>query len=373
MFLSSLVLGLALAQAGESPSRNATGEAVIQDATLTSIERLDVPGADPGVLVKMTVDIGARVKKGQELARIDDRESAANVEVKRLDFEAADQEAKSTVEVEYQQATADVAQKAYEKLKAVNDKTPGAVTHIDMLRAELEWEKAKLGVKRAQEKNKTDSLTSKAKEAEWNASKVGLERRILRAPFDGVVNNVYKKPGEWVTAGEPVLELVRVDRLGVRGSLPADEWTPSDVDGRNVTVEVKLPRGRVEKVRGKVVFAAPVVEAGGTFPVWAEIDAPMESGNPLVRAGMSAVLTVNVKEPVSPVARSASAAPAETKSTATSTTRNKPIGSPTDSTAVPTTRNKPVTPSDLPGKSATPPTTRTQSAPRPPAADSKKK
>jgi multidrug efflux pump subunit AcrA (membrane-fusion protein) len=307
MFLSSLVLSLALAQAGDAASRDPAGNAVIHDATLTSIQRLDVPGADPGVLVKMTVELGARVKKDQELARIDDREAQANVEVKHLDYLAAKQEAESTVEVQYQQATADVAEKAYEKLKLVNEKTPGAVTHIDMLRTQLEWDKAKLGILRAEEKNKTDALTAKAKEAEWNASKVGVERRILRAPFDGVVINVYKKPGEWVTAGEPVMELVRIDRLGVRGSLPADEWTPADIDGRNVTVEVKLPRGKVEKVRGKVVFVTPVVEAGGTFPVWAEIDTPMENDRPLIRAGMPADLTINVAEPVSPVARAAAA------------------------------------------------------------------
>jgi len=348
MFLSSLVLSLALAQAGDVPSasRDDAGNAVIHDATLTSIQRLDVPGADPGVLVKLTVELGARVKKGQELARIDDREAQANVEVKRLDYEAAKQEAESKVEVEYQRATAAVAQKAYEKLKAVNDKTPGAVTHIDMLRAELEWDKAKLGIERAEEKNKTDSLTARAKEAEWKVSQVGVERRILKAPFDGVVINLYKKPGEWVTAGEPVLELVRIDRLGVRGSLPADEWTPSDIDGRNVTVEVKLPKGRVEKVRGKVVFVTPVVEAGGGFPVWAEIDAPMENQVPLIRAGMPADLTINVKEPVSPAARSVSTA---------------------DPSSVPM-RDKAVRPaSTAPASTAPATTTRTQGGPRLPA------
>lgn len=350
MLLSSLVLSLALAQAGDvaSASRDDAGNAVIHDATLTSIQRLDVPGADPGVLVKLTVELGARVKKGQELARIDDREAQANVDVKKLDWQAAKQEADSKVEIDYQRATAAVAEKAYEKLKAVNEKTPGAVTHIDMLRAELEWDKAKLGILRAQEKNTTDSLTAQAKEAEWKVSQVGVERRILRAPFDGVVINLYKKPGEWVTAGEPVLELVRIDRLGVRGSLPADEWTPADIDGRNVTVEVKLPRGRVEKVRGKVVFVTPVVEAGGGFPVWAEIDAPMENQVPLIRAGMPADLTINVKEPVSPVARSASTA---------------------EPPAAPTVRDKAVRPaSTAPASAGSPPnTTRTQAGPRLPA------
>jgi multidrug efflux pump subunit AcrA (membrane-fusion protein) len=358
MFLSSLVLSLALAQAGDvaSASRDDAGNAVIHDATLTSIQRLDVPGADPGVLVKLTVELGARVKEGQELARIDDREAQANVDVKHLDYLAAKQEADSKVEVDYQRLTAAVAQKTYEKLAAVNDKTPGAVTHIDMLKTKLEWDRAELGILRAQEKNKTDTLTARAKEAEWKVSTVGVERRILKAPFDGVVINLYKKPGEWVTAGEPVLELVRIDRLGVRGSLPSDEWTPSDIDGRNVTVEVKLPKGRVEKVRGKVVFVTPVVEAGGGFPVWAEIDAPMENQVPLIRAGMPADLTINVKEPVSPAARSVSTA--DPSSVPMRDKAVRPASTAPASTAPAST---------APASTAPATTTRTQGGPRLPA------
>lgn len=336
MLLGSLILGLALAQAPDTKGAD-PGDAVINEATLTSIERLDVPGADPGVLVKLNVHLGDKVKAGQELARIDDREAQANVEVKRLEYEAAQKEADSKVEIQYQDATAKVAQKAYEKLDSVNKKTPGAVTQIDILKAELEWDKAKLGIKKAEEKNVTDGMTADAKKAEWNASKVSVERRILRAPFDGVVINIYKKPGEWVTAGEPVMELVRIDRLGVRGSLPADQWTPAEIDGRNVTVEVKLPRGRTQKVRGRVVFASEVVESSGSFPVWAEIDTPFENDHPLIRAGMQADLAIHVKEPVMPVAR---ANPPAVEPATRKTGTSQPPAAPTKGTPRTSAANK---------------------------------
>ena len=61
-----------------------------------------------------------------------------------------------------------------------------------------------------------------------------------------------------------------------------------------------LPRDRVVKVPGKIVFVSPVVAPGDELPVWAEIDTPMEDGRPLVRAGLKAKMTVHVNELASP-------------------------------------------------------------------------
>ena len=114
-----------------------------------------------------------------------------------------------------------------------------------------------LGIEKAKEEHDAAGLTAKAKAAEAKAAEIGVERRILRAPFDGVVLKVKKHVGEWVAAGEPVVEIIRVDRLSIRGGLHADQWPPADIEGRKVTVEVLLPRGRVEKVPGKSCSSVP--------------------------------------------------------------------------------------------------------------------
>lgn len=301
MFTSFLWIAMALAAPADSvPRAPSASDAVIPFCHIVSIERQEVPGSDPGVLVEMTAKEGMTVTKDMELARVDDREAKAQLIVKQLESEAAEQEANSDVLIQYQVVTADVAKAALDKLEEANRGASRAVSAIEILRTRLEWDKAKLGIRKEEESNKVNRLTAKAKKAEADAAEVVVERRALLAPFDGVVLSVKKHVGEWVAAGEPVLEIVRVDRLSVRGGLAADEWTRADIEGRSVTVEVKLPRGRVEKVPGKVVFVSPVVESG-KLTVWAEIDSPRDNdGRYLVPAGLTATMTIHANPPQKP-------------------------------------------------------------------------
>jgi multidrug resistance efflux pump len=313
------ILGLALAMAlGADGAAAPAGDANIPVAHVVPIDRQDIPGSDPGVLVSMAVKEGMRVKKGAELGRIDDREAKAQLLVKQLEAEAAEQEANSQYAIRYQEATAGVAKKAWEKLKQANRGSTNAVSEIEVLRAELEFEKASLGIKKEIEQNIANKLTAKAKNAEVGAAEVVVNRRILEAPFDGIVTFVHKHPGEWVAVGEPVVEMVRIDHLGVRGNIDAHEWTAADLDGRKVTVEFSLPHGRVEKVTGKVVYVRPVV-ANGQLNVWAEIETPMDKqGRPAVPAGMNAAMTVHTGQPAQVEAKPVStprAAPASRPTT----------------------------------------------------------
>ena len=56
--------------------------------------------------------------------------------------------------------------------------------------------------------------------------------------------------GEWFNPGEPVLRIVRVDLLRIEGFLKAADYSPQDVTGKAVSVEVELPRGGREKFEG---------------------------------------------------------------------------------------------------------------------------
>lgn len=301
-------LGAALAMTlGADGAAAPAGEANIPVAQVVSIDRQDVPGSDPGVLVSMAVKEGMRIAKGAELGRVDDREAKAQLLVKQLESDVAEQEANSDIGIRFQKATADVAWAAWKKLEKANEGASKAVSDIEIQRAKLDWEKAKLGIEKEKEQNISNKLTAKAKKAEVGAAEVVVNRRVLAAPFDGIVTFVHKHPGEWVAVGEPVVEMVRVDRLGVRGSLDAQEWAAADVDGRKVTVEFNLPRGRVEKVTGKVVFVSPVV-VNGKLNVWAEIETPMDKqGRPAVPAGMTAAMTVHTGQPAQVEAKPVSA------------------------------------------------------------------
>jgi len=295
MFASSLLLALALA--ADAPPTSPGADPVAQLCTIGSIDDQCVPGTDPGVLLELKVREGMRVTKGMEIGRIDDNEAKALFEVKRLEAEAADQTAKSDIDIRHAEAAAKVAEAAYKKQVEANKQFKSTVTEIELLRSQLDWKKMLLAKEQADEKQIEAKLTAKAKRAEVGAADVALKRRVLRAPFDGVVVLCYKHPGEWVAAGEPIVQVVGIHRLRVSGTLEANEWAPADIENRKVTVLVQLPRGQTKNVPGVVTFVSPVVDSS-KMHVWAEIEAPMEGGPPVVRAGQEATMTIHVSQPL---------------------------------------------------------------------------
>jgi len=98
--------------------------------------------------------------------------------------------------------------------------------------------------------------------------------------------------GEWVAAGESVIQVVRVDRLRVEGFLSATEFGPEEIAGRPVLVEVQFAGGRSARFSGNVVFISPLVQAGNKYRVRAEVENRAENGHPLLRPGMSATMTI---------------------------------------------------------------------------------
>lgn len=294
--LTSLVLALALAA-----DPVGTADPQVNNCVIMSINEQYVPGADAGVLSSLKVQEGMHVTKDMELGAVDDNEARAMLQVKKLELDVAVQKGKSDINIRHAEAARDVAAATFSYYEEANRKSAGAVSKAEMLKWQLDVTKATLAVEQAKEQQIEDRLTANAKKAEFDAAQVALERRILRAPFDGIVTTVLKKPGEWIAAGDHVVQVVGINRLRVSGSLEASQWGPDDIAGKPVTVKVMLPRGRTIDVPGKVTYVSPIVLVG-KMPVFAEIETPMENGMPVVRAGLNATMTVHVNQPVAQTA-----------------------------------------------------------------------
>ena len=129
-----------------------------------------------------------------------------------------------------------------------------------------------------------------------------IQRRQLKAPHDGVVLNVDGKKGYWVTAGEPVIQLVRMDRLEVEGRVPAHRYHYSKVLNQKAKVVVELgaaangqPPLSVER-DAQISFASPVIDEDGAFRITAEIpNEKKQDGSWLLVPGQSATIVLQGK------------------------------------------------------------------------------
>lgn len=178
-------------------------------------------------------------------------------------------------------------------LRLSADDRPAQALEVEAKVRQIEAELA------AVERLRSDNLASQTEklrlESELAAARADLSRvRLVSghlappAPFDGVINRRLVELGEYVQPGQPLMELVQVDRLKVSGYAP--QQTVARL-GEGQPVEVALLDGR--SLEGTLSFVASAADAATrSFRVEAEV------GNPerLRVAGASATLRVLLPE-----------------------------------------------------------------------------
>ncbi len=145
-----------------------------------------------GVLVKLSVAEGDRVKKGQVLFRVDSRGAGLAVSQAKVGV--------SSAKVSLQQAKEDLDRK--EGLAK-----SGATTEAALTASRLNYENAKLAVKRAQ--------------VALSDAYRGAGDTVVRSPIAGVIASKNANEGESVMAnGAPVLLVQDISELEIRARLP---------------------------------------------------------------------------------------------------------------------------------------------------------
>lgn len=114
-----------------------------------------------------------------------------------------------------------------------------------------------------------------------------LEKRRLKAPFDGIVVEEKKHLGEWSEAGEAVLRIVGLKLLHAEGFVDAEEAYLLK-PGQKTTL-VATTGGTTREVMGILTFVSPEVDANRQVLVRAEIPNPELT----LRPGLRVQLWIN--------------------------------------------------------------------------------
>jgi RND family efflux transporter MFP subunit len=146
-----------------------------------------------GPLIEYDLKIGATVKKGEIIARIDPRDF--EVRVRKLSAELKAAEARLTD-----------AEKDYERQKNLLDENAASQSQYDKTQMLVDTTRAGI-----------ESL-----KADLAAARNALADTRLAAPFDGVVNRKLTENHETVSPGMPVVSLLDVSSLEVATAVPED-------------------------------------------------------------------------------------------------------------------------------------------------------
>jgi multidrug efflux pump subunit AcrA (membrane-fusion protein) len=278
---------------------NPNGEPVLERCLVSLADEAKVPAQEAGVLVELSVREGDKVTKGQVIARIADDQPQMEKRRAKAEFDQAAAKAESDVDVRYSEKAEGVSQKAYEKAEQSHRSVQGAVTEVERDRLKLEWEKTSLQIEQAQLERRLAALAAESKQTEVDAAEKAIERRQIRSPIDGVIEDLAKHQGEWMQPGDMLAHVLRTDTLRVEGYIDAAKWDPAEVRDRPVTVSVTLANGRQEQFTGRIVFVSERVESGGDYRVYADV--PNRRAGPagewLLRAGQAAKMTIHSQQP----------------------------------------------------------------------------
>ena len=294
------VVALLLAgQIGTTDNRYSTpdGNPVLQ-ATIIVKDEARIPAVEAGVLTQLAVREGDQVKKGEIVARIDDRLPKARLKAARYGEDAAKTRAEQDIEGRYAVKAAAVAAKDVDNANLSNKIHKGTVVASDLERMKLDHERATLQIEKAATDKKLAILDARTKTAEREAVQMELNWLKIEAPFDGDVVMINTRQSEWVNPGDPILKLMRFDTLYVEGRVRSDQFDRSDVYGKPVTVEVTKARGRKATVEGRIVHADQMLQHTGVYTVRAEVPNQQVNGSWLLQPGGIAKMTIHVDQPV---------------------------------------------------------------------------
>lgn len=292
---STLALASVLLLTGQPGDAAPSGSTVtLKHCVVSLTEHVQVPAEEDGVITEILTKEGTLVKKGQILAQIDDTQAQMRLKAAGIESAMAKMQAENRVNVEAAVAGKDVADAEVADAEAINIKSPGSVTITELRKLRFQAIRSKLQIKVAEFELSVAAEQAKVKGLEMDAANAEIKRRKIDAAHDGVIVQVYKRTGEWAKAGEPILRLVRMDRLRVEGFVNADDYLPSDVSGKSVTIHVNVGRNKIVPVNGVISYYSPIVEASGEYRVWAEIENRAENGFWVFRPGLNATMDIHV-------------------------------------------------------------------------------
>ncbi len=266
--------------------------AQIAHCLVSLVEDIQAPALEAGALTAVEVAEGDFVQQGQLIAKVDDRQPVLQRIAAQLERDAAAAKAADDIEVRYAKAALDVAGADLERALAIERRNAGAVTPQEVQKLRLAKRRDELQIDRCKLELTVAKMSADVQQAAVDAAEDAVARRHIVSPIDGVVVTLFHERGEWVNAGEPVAQIVRIDRLRVEGFLDAAQFSPGDIADQPVVVEVPLANQQQARFTGRVVFISPLVQAGNKYRVRAEVENRSENGHPLLRPGMTATMTI---------------------------------------------------------------------------------
>ena len=274
---------------------------VTVSGTLAAEEQVVLGMKVSGRISELLVDLGSRVTKGQPTARLD----PLDFQLRLAQAEAALQQARArlglppdgthdrvepteTSVVRQARAVLDEARAKRARARQLFQEKLTPQSELDTVEANYLVAESRYQDALEEVRNRQALLAQRRSEVE--SARQQLADSVLLAPFDGAVRERHASAGQFVSAGQPVVTVVRMHPLRLRVAVPERESSAVRV-GQEVRVTLEGDRNVYP---GRVVRLSPAIEeTNRTLMVEAEVPNPAGALRPGAFARAEIVTTAD--------------------------------------------------------------------------------
>jgi multidrug efflux pump subunit AcrA (membrane-fusion protein) len=306
----------AKAEAREVPSYiQSTGSLVAEETS-------DVASQASGQVVATPVGIGAFVRQGDVLARLNDRDARLRLQQAQagvqqaiagvrqaearlglrpggnFDASAIPEARAASANLEQAQAELRLAEANERRYRSLVETGDTAVSTYDQFRTQRDTARARVNAARQQLESALNTARQSNQAIQTAESAVSSARAqvaiaqkavadaTIRAPYAGYVSNRPIAVGEYVTPAAIIATVLRTNPIKLQLQVPEAE-VPFITPGMGVSLEVDAHRER--KFAGRVTAVNPAIDPVSRA---ATIEAAVENGDNALRAGMFATARI---------------------------------------------------------------------------------
>jgi len=200
---------------------------------------IDVATSEMGTLAYLNVKEGDHVTRGQVLGGLDEDVVRANLEVAQKAKEARGRLVSAEEELAFQTENLRKIRQLIERQHASAEELARTETQQRIAEAQV------LAIREELE----------LKSAEYTRTEAMLLEKQIRSPIDGMVTQIYKDVGEFISASSPVvIKVVKLDVLLVQFAVPANAASEFKA-GRTVPLSIGSEH---TKTVGVIEFVSPI-------------------------------------------------------------------------------------------------------------------
>jgi RND family efflux transporter MFP subunit len=242
------------------------GETVTANGTLAAYDQTTASVKVPGRLRDISVDLGTVVRRGQVIAQVEPedyklrvQQSEASLAQARARLGLTPDGTDDKVDPE-QTATVRQARAVLEEARFSRDRAAKLVEQGVIAKADFDTADSVFKVAQGRYQDAYEEVRNRQGILAQRRSEVALARQQLKdtavyAPLDGIVQEKRASVGEYLAAGAPVVNIVRMDPLRLRAEVPERDAHNIHL-GQNVRVTVE---GDANAYMGQIMRLSPVI------------------------------------------------------------------------------------------------------------------